>query len=337
MSSLLYIGNKLSKSGNNITSIETLGSFLKNEGFTVHMASSKKNKILRLVDMLWTTLRYGPKVDVVLIDTYSTQNFYFAVSVGQLCRWLKVPYIPILRGGNLPHRLNKSPGLCRKLFDGARQNIAPSMYLFNAFKSEGYTRLNYIPNTIEINEYAFQLRKNIKAKLLWVRSFSDIYNPSLALKVVERLQKQEIPVELTMVGPEVQDNLKNCKKEAKEKNLPINFTGRLDKKDWIALSTSYDIFINTTNFDNTPVSVIEAMALGLPVISTDVGGMPYLIEHRETGILVKPNDETAFIEEIIKLMEHPAATEKLSLSARAKVESFNWAQVREQWFSVLKE
>ena len=333
---LLYIGNKLSQRGSTATSIETLGLFLEKEGFSVFTASSIKNKVFRLFDMLFKTFQYRNKVDVVLIDTYSTQNFYYAVLVALVCRIFKIHYIPILRGGNLPNRLDKSPRLSRKLFKGARTNIAPSNYLFEAFKKEGYTNLTFIPNTIEIKNYPFFLRNKIKPKLLWVRSFSSLYNPTLAIEIVEELFNKNIDVSLCMVGPEKDGSLAECKKIAQQKKLPITFTGKLDKEEWIALSKEFDIFINTTNFDNTPVSVIEAMALGLPVVSTNVGGLPYLIEHNKTGVLVPPNNEKDFVVDIMDLLSNPEKAVQLSKNARAIVEEFDWEKVKEQWGEVLK-
>lgn len=334
---ILYIGNKLSKSGSNVTSIETLGAFLQNEGYSVVMSSSKKNKVMRLLDMLYATFKYSNLISCVLIDTYSTQNFYYAVLVAKLCRLMKIPYVPILRGGMLPDRLKKSPKQCNTLFNGAKLNVAPSMYLYESFTEAGYSNLKYIPNTIEIKNYDFLLRKEVKAKLLWVRSFSEIYNPTLAIKIVKLLIKKGIPVSLCMVGPEVGGLLEECKREVEEKNLPIKFTGKLSKEKWIELSNQYDIFINTTNFDNTPVSVIEGMALGLPLISTNVGGIPFLIENKVTGILVEPKEEHLFVEKILHLINDPLASECLSVNARKLVETFDWQKVKTKWDAVLSE
>ena len=277
---LLYIGNKLAIHGNPPTAIDTLTIKLEDEGYSIITASSQKPKLFRLLDMLVTTFRNRKKVAAVLIDTYSTQNFYYAVIIGTMCRFFKIPYIPILHGGNLPHRLEKSKNTCKQLFNGAYTNVAPSAYLAEKFRGKGYENLTYIPNTIEIQNYPFKLRQEIKAKLLWVRSFSEIYNPLLALQIVELLKKEGLEVELCMVGPEKDGSLQRCKNVAQELNLPITFPGILKKEEWIDLSKDYDIFINTTNFDNMPVSVMEAMALGLPVVSTNVGGLPYLIEDR---------------------------------------------------------
>lgn len=332
---LLYIGNKLSLHGRTITSIETLGSFLGKAGFEMHFASTKRNKALRLLDMFWQTIKLSKKVSHVLIDTYSTQNFYYAVAVAYICRILKVKYVPILRGGNLPERLRTHKNFSKKLFNGAATNVVPSMYLLKAFQNAGYLNITYIPNSIELEHYPYQSRHNLKPNLLWVRSFSEIYNPFLALKLVEILLENGLAVNLCMVGPEKDGSLEECKKIALEKRLPIVFPGKLSKADWINLSNQYDIFINTTNFDNTPVSVIEAMALGLPIISTNVGGLPFLIENEREGILVPPDDADLFAAAIQRLLEEPELAATLSKNGRLKVEKFDWEVVKHSWISLL--
>ncbi len=333
---LLYIGNKLATSGATISTIDSLGSQLEFEGYTVYMASSKQNKLLRLLDMMWAVFRYRRKVSCVLIDTYSTQNFFYAVGVANLCRLLKMPYIPILHGGNLPERLRRNKRLSWKLFNGAKINVSPSAYLMEEFKKEGYNNIIEIPNNIVLENYPFRLRPEPKPKLLWVRSFAEIYNPALALEVVKLLLKSDYQASLCMVGPDKDGSLERCKKIAAETSLPIKFTGRLSKSEWIDLSKEYDIFINTTNFDNTPVSVIEAMALGLPVVTTNVGGIPYLLENKRDALLVKPNDADAICESVISLIENPQTAVHLASNARKKVEKFDWEEVKHLWFRILK-
>lgn len=334
---LLYIGNKLSNSKGTLTTIDTLSVLLKQEGYIVHSVSSIQNKVLRMLDMLFQTFKNRNKVDIVLIDTYSTQNFYYAVLVSRLCRIIKLPYIPILHGGNLPNRLKQSPNLSRKIFSFSKTNIAPSMYLFNAFSTEGYKNLFFIPNTIEIKNYPFLQRKKVSLKLLWVRAFAKLYHPMLAIKIIEQLIEKGFDASLCMVGPEKDGTLAACKFTAEKKKLPVTFTGKLDKLEWISLSKEYDIFINTTNFDNTPVSVIEAMALGLPVISTNVGGLPFLIKTNQTGILVPPNNTKVFVDTIVELYNAPEKVSFLSKNARAKAVSFDWQKVKHQWNDILLE
>ncbi|MEX2349566.1 MAG: glycosyltransferase family 4 protein, partial [Flavobacteriaceae bacterium] len=141
---------------------------------------------------------------------------------------------------------------------------------------------------------------------------------------------------LCMVGPEKDGSLAACEKYAKEKKLPVQFAGKLAKKKWISLSKDFSIFINTTNFDNTPISVIEAMALGLPIVSTDVGGIPFLLKDNHVAVLVPPQNPGAFTNGIKKLLNDEALANRLRANARRKAEMYDWQKVKEQWHLLLK-
>ncbi|MBU2939591.1 glycosyltransferase family 4 protein [Lacinutrix sp. C3R15] len=335
MKKILYIGNNLSNKKSNPSSIQVLGALLEKEGFRLQYASSKNNKVLRLLDMVWACVHKARTIDFVLIDTYSTFNFYYAFVVSQICRVLQLKYIPVLHGGNLPVRLKKSPYLSGCIFKYAYKNVSPSLYLIAAFKKHGYSAVRYIPNSIEISKYPFKSRKLDSLDLLWVRSFSTIYNPGLAIKVLHKLQKQGLKASLCMVGPDSDGTMQEVKELANTLEVEVTFTGKLTKEAWIALSKGYNIFINTTNFDNMPVSVIEAMALGLPVVSTNVGGMPFLIENNKEGLLVEKENVDAFVKAIKELVQHPDKTQTRALKARKKVESFSWHLIKKQWVEVL--
>ncbi|MFD1014592.1 glycosyltransferase family 4 protein [Winogradskyella rapida] len=335
MTNVLYIGNNLSNKRSNASGIQSLGPLLDEEGFNLYYSSSKSNKILRLMDMLYSVLKLQSQVNVVLIDTYSTQNFYYALVVSQLCRLLQIPYIPILHGGNLPLRLKQNPRLSKLLFQPAKVLVSPSVYLKEAFIKQGFTKVQYIPNSLQVKNYPFALRPIEHIKLLWVRSFSEIYNPCLAIDILKKLQDLGYATNLCMVGPDTDGTLEKVKVYAKTLNVTVHTPGKLTKAQWTTMAKEYNVFINTTNFDNMPVSVIEAMALGLPIMSTNVGGMPFLIEAGVDGILVPPNNSKAFVEAIVKLKAQPEEREAMVKKAREKVEMFDWNRVKQQWKMVL--
>ena len=335
MKSLLYIGNKLSAHGFSVTTIETLGILLESEGYSVKYSSDKKNKIFRLFEMLLATFQCRKKVDYILIDTYSTSNFWYAFFVSQLSRILKIKYIPILHGGNLPIRLKNNPKMSRMIFSNSYKNISPSQYLLDAFISKGFLNTIYIPNNIEIANYNFKLRSTIAPKLLWVRSFAKIYNPKMAIEVF-KIVKEKFPQSmLCMVGPDKDGSLMQTKKVAESYGLDVSFTGKLRKKEWTSLATDFDIFINTTHFDNMPVSIIEAFALGLPVLSTNVGGLNYLLKHNVDAILVNDNDAVAMAEAIFKLVGDPKLVAQISQNAKEKAMGFDWNFIKNKWKETL--
>lgn len=336
MIKILYIGNKLSKHGNTATSIETLGTFLEKESFKLYYASSIKNKSLRICHMILMTIFYSKKVNYVLIDTYSTSNFWYTVIISQLCRVFSLKYIPNLRGGDLPNRLKKNSFLCNIVFKNALVNIAPSSYLYNSFVDFGFNNVEYIPNTIELQNYKYEVKTFDFPKILWVRSFSNIYNPILAVKVLIKLKQKYPNAKLCMVGPKKDESFEQTTKFAEANDVNVIFTGKLSKEEWINLSFDYNVFLNTTHFDNTPVSVIEAMALGLPIVSTNVGGIPDLLENNKTALLVNDNDLDSMVFQIERLFDEKFLAQNLSENSRKQVENYDWSVVKNQWKMLLK-
>lgn len=334
---ILYIGNNLSKTTNNVTTLQLLTKLLQSEAYEVKCTSSQKNQVLRLLAMLVSMVKYRNKITYILIDTYSTKNFYYAFLTSQLARLLQLKYVPILHGGHLPKRLKTSPKMSQLIFSNSYKNVAPSNYLKKAFEKEGFATL-FIPNVLEIDAYKFKERTHFQPKLLYVRAFQKLYNPQMAIKVLAELKKDYPLAELCMVGPDKDGSLLACRTLADKLNVgnAIRFTGLLPKKDWHELSENFDVFINTTTADNTPISVMEAMALGLVVVSTNVGGVPYLIEDQKTGILVNSNAVLAMTEKIKGILCNPLIYNKMIVSARADVAQFDWAVVKEKWKAILK-
>lgn len=335
MKHLLYIGNKLAVLGNNPTGIDTLGLLLEKEGYRLSYASSQKNKALRFLDMM-VSVCISSKIDYVLIDTYSTTNFWYAYWVSRICRVRKIKYIPILHGGNLPQRWITHPRCCTLLFGQAYKNVCPSFYLLRVFQEVDCPNLVTIPNALLSEQYLFTEREQPKPKLLWVRAFSEIYNPMMAIEVLAEVCKTYPNAELCMVGPDKDGSLEKTKKRVKELGLNVSFPGYLSKKDWKLLSQEYDFLINTTHFDNTPVSVIEAMHLGLAVISTNVGGIPFLINHARNGWLVNVKDSISMSEIILYLLNNPKRYIESTKEARKSLESFNWDNIKKDWQAILK-
>lgn len=328
---LLYIGNKLKKHGKTPTSVDTLSIQL-GEFMEVYAYSEKLNIVLRMLDIIWGIIKHRKEADVILIDTYSSLNFYISVVSVFFAQLFKIDYYLYLHGGNLPERIKKSPKLSHYIFSNAKENIVPSGYLGEAFVKAGY-ETRFIPNNIELDRYPFKERQKARPALLYVRSFSKVYNPQLAIKVFSKLYERYPEAVMCMVGPDKDGTLQLCKELAKELHVDkrITFTGKLSKEEWIARSKEYDIFVNPTHFDNQPVSIIEAMALGFPIVSTNVGGLPFLIEDAKEGLLCADNDEDCFFDAIIKLLEDEQSIKGMSHNALKKAQEYEWVNVKKAW------
>jgi len=333
---ILYIGNNLSEKSKYHATMASLTHLLTDNGYSVICSSNKSNKIIRLFDMCFTVISNRNKTDYLLIDTFSTSNFYYALIISQLARLFSIKYVPILHGGNLPSRLDSSPFLSKKIFKNAYKNSTPSTYLKYEFKRRGF-ETQFIPNFISIEDFNFKKRSQLKPTLLWVRAFDKTYNPQLAIRVVALLKNEYPTIKLCMVGPDKDGSLNEVKQLAEKLNVAdaITFTGVLPKEEWHELSKEYAIFMNTTNIDNMPVSILEAMALGYPIVSTNAGGLPYLISNDLDGMLVPVNDELAMSEAISSLIKNPEKATILSENARKKAETFDINAIKAQWLNLL--
>jgi len=332
---ILYIGNKLTSHGFTQTGVETLGVRLKQ--FTnVYTVSNKKNKLFRLFDMIFSIIKNKNRIDFVLIDTYSGWAFSYAILCSLFAQLFNIKYIPILRGGNLPERIRSSFLMSNLVFKHSYINIAPSQYLEKEFNDFNY-KVKYIPNYIDLDNYKHKIRTNCGPKLIWVRSFHTIYNSEMAVRVLHMLLQSYPEAKLCMIGPDKDGSMQSCKELAEKLSLKkhITFTGLLSKKEWIELSSNYDIFINTTYIDNMPVSVIEAMALGFPIVSTNVGGLKYLHNDGQDALLVDKNDARGMKENINALLNDSALAKSLSMNARKKAEEYSWENVDPMWRNII--
>ena len=331
---IIYFGNVLIEHNRTISFNKLLYDKLKSR-YDILLCSKKRNPMIRLLDMIFTYIVNIREVKFVIIDVFSTKAFYFSFVIAIISKIFKIKYITILHGGDLPNRVKKSPLMSNIVFSNSYINISPSKYLYKYFSQNNYS-CKYIPNFIKIEEYPFLKRSICKPKILWVRSLHKIYNPEMAIRVLSIVSEKYPDAELCMVGPEKDESLKECLKIAKKLTIDkkLKFTGLLSQKQWIALSKDYDIFINTTNKDNMPVSVIEALALGFPIVSTNVGGLSFLLNDKNDALLVNKNDFQAMAKNIIKIINDSYLSEILSINARKKAEEFGWENISNKWIKL---
>lgn len=335
---ILFIGNHFSDNQHNQNAWQDLVFHLRETGYSVITASGKRNKALRLIDMLWTSLKRRNDYDLAQVDVFSGPSFTWALLCTWLLKQLKKPVILTLHGGNLPEYATQHPSRVRRLLQQADAVTAPSGYLQQAMRAYGED-IQLIPNALDIAKYPFVLREKAKPTLIWLRAFHRIYNPELAIQVMHSLRNEFPDIRLVMVGPDKGDgSLQRCQALASELGVAdrVEFPGWVDKSDVPEWLNKGDIFLNTTNFDNTPISVMEAMACGLCVVSTNVGGVPYLLTDGSDGLLVQPGDAEEMADRVRYLLSDTDAGRKLSQNARLKVESFDWSRILPQWIDLIE-
>jgi glycosyltransferase involved in cell wall biosynthesis len=117
----------------------------------------------------------------------------------------------------------------------------------------------------------------------------------------------------------------------------VRVGGFADADEKRRLFADHDVFLNTSRVDNRPVSVVEAAACGLCVVSTDVGGVPDLLVHEESALLVPPDDPAALAAAVRRLLDEPGLAGRLSDGGRAVAEAGQPDAVVERWEALLSE
>jgi len=336
---ILLVGNYLFDSKYNKNVWQDLAEHLRDTGHSVIMTSKRKSKILRLVGMLFTVWNSRKYYQVAQIDVFSGPAFLWAYFSAGFLHFLHKPFILTLHGGNLPTFSQRYPCAVSKLFGWASAVTSPSTYLLENMKTfRGDIQL--IPNGINIEKYPFRERSSPVPILIWLRAFHAIYNPMLGPNLIAALRKKGIESNLTMIGPDKGDgSLQSTLRVAEEQNVIelIEVIRGVPKQEVPAALSKGDIFINTTNIDNTPVSVIEAMACGLCIVSTRVGGIPYLLEDGVDALLVPPDDADAMAYAVERILTEPGLAGKLSANARKKAEQFDWSIILPKWRALFED
>jgi glycosyltransferase involved in cell wall biosynthesis len=95
-----------------------------------------------------------------------------------------------------------------------------------------------------------------------------------------------------------------------------------------------DIYLNASEVDNQPVSILEAFASGLPVISTPAGDIPSMVRHGETGLIVPPEAPVEMARAIQETLKRPDRALQMAEQAHAELQKYTWPAVRDQWRAV---
>lgn len=333
---VLLIGNFLSAQG--IYGVcEALAERLTNAGHMVLHSSSKPNAAGRLTDVLSTAWRERRRYDVAQVDVFSGRAFLQAEAVCATLRLANKPYVLTLHGGNLPVFARQWPRRVRRLLGSAAAVTVPSGYLLDQMRPY-HDDLRLLPNAIDVRAYSFRVRTSVQPRLVWLRAFHELYNPSMALRVVASLVTDFPDIQLTMIGPDKGDGSFQRTKLLVSKlgfGDRVTLVGAIPKLQVAASLNEADIFLNTTSVDNVPISVLEAMASGLCIVSTNAGGIPYLLDHERDALLVQPNDDLEMTAAVRRILTEPGLAPGLSEAARIKAEQHDWASILPKWEALL--
>jgi glycosyltransferase involved in cell wall biosynthesis len=217
----------------------------------------------------------------------------------------------------------------------ADEIVVPSRYLQEVFARHGY-RTRVVKNVVDTSRFAYRERTALKPRLLSVRNLEPHYRVDTVIEAFALIKARYPDATLAVAGYGSEEQ--HLKDLAAELGLEdVRFLGRVEPEQVPAIYADADIFLNAAVIDNQPVSVLEAFAAGLPVVSTGTGDIAAMLRHGEAGVLVPPEDPPAIAQAVAELLEQPQRAVGIARRARAEVEFYTWPRISPEWAEVYRK
>lgn len=295
--------------------------------------------LFRLFPYLWQLWRTAGKVGLFHIMANSGWSWHLFVVPAIWIGWLRgVRVIVNYRGGEAEEFFSRSFRWVRPSLEKVTTVIVPSGFLADVFNRRGVTT-RIVPNIINIDRFTARGRhpdnsEHAAPRLLVTRNLEPIYDIDTALRVLQQVRRTFPDAGMTICGSGPERGRLVALAQALEIESAVVFTGRVDNEQIAGLYQSADVMLNPSLVDNMPNSVLEALASGVPVVSTRVGGVPYLVQHEKTALLVPPGDVDTMAKAVVRVLGDPDLTDRLVTAGLREVQRYTWLAVQEKLESV---
>lgn len=330
---ILLISNFEEGVGGISVQVSALRDKLRGEGHTCDILSTKGATAKR-IRAIFALLFKGRKYEVFHIHACSDRGFLPAIMGINIGRLLKKRIVLTFHGGGAEGFFKRKQGLVKRYLSRTSANIVLSGFIGRVFDQYGipYT---VIPNMLESDDSAFRARTEIKPKFIGIRSFTETYNIKCTLKAFEAVRKKYSDASLTLLGDgPLRAELEQYVSDHHLQN--VTFVGQVPNTEIYRYLDDADIMVSSSRFDNMPVSVLEGFKAGLLVISSNVGGVPYMIEDGKNGLLFDSDNDVQMAEKMIAAVDHPEATLRMIENAHHCLDAYKWENCREKLLALYK-
>lgn len=337
---ILVVGLFLSKKNQHKilrTPADQLAEVLKKNGYQVITTSIYVQRLFRLLDTIYTILVNRKKFDIAIVPFYGGFRSYVWEEITLfLLKKINKKVVLIIHGGAIPQRMKIKSRKYIKTMKRADVLVCPSEFLIHELK-EYHLQAILVENIIELNQYLFQQKNALTPKLLWMRTFEDIYDPLMAIDILVKLKEEHANATMVMAGHD-RGMLQPTINYAKEKNVLdcIEFPGYITNEQKNKYAKTCSIYICTNKVDNAPISLIEMMALGVPIVTVNAGGIPYLVTDNYDCLMINNRSVNDMVEKINELINNPSEASRLTLNGRASAQRFGESPVMQKWNTIFE-
>lgn len=324
---LLIIMNYHPNKGGLCGQIEELRDSLKNEGFTVNIYSVYGSPLVRMAKSL-KVFFHARSFDRIIGVGSAFRGFYPMVVASLAARiWSKFIVFDF-HDGQAPLFLQKHYKLAKWTIRNS-PIIAASRFVADEFAKYGF-KVKLIPYHFHFEKLKYPRCNNVNQwkKVIWARAFFDLYQPEMALQAARIATQQDKHLEFDFYGDG--PLLSGLKERYKHPN--IRFLGRVSREIFLTKYADYSIFINTTGYDNFPLSIVEAGLNNLLVVTTCVGGISTLYSEEEVLFF---NDAIELANKILEATSNPEKYQNLRENLHHKIMTYSWDRVKYDWLKIL--
>jgi len=274
------------------------------------------------------------RADVVHVFSAAYSSFLLApLPAIVVARALGKPVVLNYRSGEAPDHLQRS-AIARRTIASVDKNVVPSRFLVEVFRGFDIDA-TIIPNIVDLDRFTFRERTPLRPRIVSTRNFDALYNVATTVRAFAIVQQRWPEATLTLVGGGPQEaQLRELVAQLRLRHVTL--TGRVNPADIARYYAENDIYIQSPNIDNMPTSVIEAFASGLPVVSTEAGGVPAILTHQRHGLLAPLGDFEMLAAHVLRLLAEPERAREFARAAYATCQACTWLKVREQWLQAYR-
>ncbi len=269
------------------------------------------------------------RADVVHVCTAAYGPFILTTTPAiLLARLLGRPVILNYRDGRAPDHLRSRR--VRWMVGRATLLVFPSGFLRDVFRGFGFEG-EVVSNVVHTDRFRFRERVPLRPVLISSRLLETLYAVENTIRAF-RIVRESVPdARLIVIGGGHQEEMLHAM--VRDEGIDgVEFHGRVEHDAVAAWFDRADVFVNSSREDNMPHSIIEAFSAGLPVVSTRVGGIPYIVEHGRNGLLVEPDRPEPMAAAVLRLLREPQMARRFVSEGRRDCEStYSWDAARRRW------
>lgn len=313
------------------SSADRLAELFQKHNIPVISTSAKVGRLPRLFDTVLTLINRRRDYDIVVMPIFGGLSLVLESILTRVLKMLNKKVILVMRGGAIPEKMITQSKYYIPVLRRCHVIVSPSGFIQSDLKKYGLESI-FIQNVINLLDYKFNDKKIFRPRLFWMRTFEDVYNPEMAVRVAAIMLKRYPDFKMVMAGHDkgslqmVKDLAKTLQVEDK-----IIFQGYIQNDEKNKLAEELDFYICTNRIDNAPVSLTEVMALGMPIVTVNSGGIPFLVTHNENALMVPLDDDMAMADALSSIIENPELGYKLVKNGLEYSRSFGEEPVMKKW------